>query len=318
MKKLFALTVLSMVFVGSNWCVGGELAVEARPGVPVAKVEFAEEMPFNFKVQYWRSDGTAKFTDAGFDPDVGPWKSEIEYPMDSDFVIFGAEYAFDIGNSRFSVDLNYGFSGDIEGTTRDWDWVSHDPKPLVYAETETEADSHFLNANLYYRLWEWGRRNSLDIFVGYHDQENSFTNSNARVLTPEYSTIPGTVAEYQMDFKGVRAGFRMDVALSPRFAVRGNFALIPYVDFDATGEWHLRDLSFRQSAEGYGVDLDVYLDFELLPHVDLLAGIKYLYLRATDGEEWGYAEGQPYGPSDVVDEVESDQFGATAGVLVKF
>jgi len=318
MRKLFVFGMLGMLLLAGRWCAGGEVAMEATPGIPVGKVEVAGEQPFRFKVQYWRSEGTAMFRNMGYDPDVGPWESELEYPMDGDFIVFGAEYAFKAGKSRFALDLNYGFSENIEGTTRDWDRVWYDPEPLVYAEADTDADSDFLTANFYYRLWGWPRRNSLDVFLGYHQQENSFSNSDVRLLTPVYFTAAGKVAEYEMDFKGVRAGLRMDVALSRRFAVRGNLAVIPYADFDATGNWLLRDLSFSQSADGYGFDFDLYLDFEIARNVDLLVGLKYLYLRATDGEEWGTAQGVPYGPSDVVDEVESDQFGGTAGVLLKF
>jgi len=319
MRKLFVYAVAGLVFIPGAWCVGAVAVEEVKPGVPVAaKLVVGEHQPFNFKVQYWRSGGTAMFRNIGFDVDVGPWESELEYPMDGDFVIFGAEYGFNAWGSRLSVDLNYGFSSNIDGTMRDWDWVRYDPEPLIYAETDTDAECDFLSANIYYRLWGWGPRNSLDVFAGYHSQENSFTNRNVRVLTPVYFTAAGNVAQYEMDFKGARAGVRMDVALSPRFTVRGNFAFIPYVDFDATGKWLLRDISFSQSADGYGFDFDLCLDFEVARNIDLTAGVKFLYLRATDGEESGYAQGQPYGPSDVVDEVESDQFGGTVGVLVKF
>jgi len=318
MTRVFALAVAATVLIIGSFRLGGEAAAQPAPGIPVAKVEFAQDLPFNFKVQYWRSDGTAMFRNVGFDPTVGPWESELEYPMDGNFIIFGAEYAFNIGGPRVSLDFNYGFSEDIDGTTKDWDWVAFDPEPLIYAESDTDADSYFLSANVYYRLWAWGPRNSLDVFIGYHGQENSFTNNNVRVLTPGYFTAAGKVAEYEMDFKGVRVGLRMDVALAPRFSLRGNLAFIPYADFDTEGKWLLRDISFSQSAEGYGVDFDLCLDFEIARNIDFIAGIKYLYLRATDGEESGLAQGLPYGPSEVVDEIESDQFGGTAGLLVKF
>lgn len=318
MKQLFALSIVALAFLSWNWCNSEEMVGEPLPGIPVTVVRVAEDFPFRFRAQYWRSDGTAMFRNLGIDPDVGPWESLLEYPMDGDFILFGAEYGFAALGSRVSVDLNYGFSQDIEGTTRDWDWVEFDPQPLIYAEADTEAESDFLSANVYYRLWGGGPRNSVDVFVGYHRQENSFTNSNVRVLIPEYFTVAGKVAEYEMDFRGVRAGVRMDVALSRRFNLRANFAAIPYADFDADGRWLLRDLSFSQSADAYGVDFDLYLDFEIARNVDLIAGIKYLYLRATNGQETGSSQGVTYGPSDVLDEVQSDQFGGTLGVLLKF
>ncbi len=317
MRKLYAIAVISVVFLGAGYSAE-EMVGEPVPGIPLTTFRVAEDFPFQFKVQYWRSDGTAMFRDLGLDPDVGPWESQLEYPMDGNFVVFGAEYGFASLGSRVGVDFNYGFSQDIDGTTRDWDWVRYDSEPLVYAEADTDAQSHFLNANVYYRLWGWGPRNSVDVFVGYHAQENSFTNNDVRLLIPEHFAVAGKVAEYEMDFKGVRAGVRMNAALSSRFTLRAMFAAIPCVDYAAEGKWLLRDLRFSQSADGYGVDFDLYLDFEVARNVNLLAGIKYLYLRATEGQESGYSQGMRYGPSDVLDEAESDQFGGTAGVLVKF
>ncbi len=318
MRRSSAFAVLAVLLVGAAVCPAEQPVVEAKPGIPVAVVEVVEGFPFQFKVQYWRSDGTAMFRDIGFDPQIGPWESRVEFPMDGNFIVFGAEYAFRALGSRISLDLNYGFSEDIEGTTKDWDWVWGDPEPLVYAESDTDGDSDFLTANVYYRLFGWGRRNSLDAFVGYQGQKNSFSNDNARVLTPEFASYAGKVAEYEMEFSGVRAGLRTEIALAPRFSIRANLAAIPYVELDANGKWFLRDIFFTQSADGYGVDFDLSLDFEVARNINLVAGLKYLFLNASDGEESGVAGGMPYGPFDVVDEVESEQFGATGGVLVKF
>jgi len=318
MRVLFAFTVLAIVAVATNWCGGGEPAVEAKPGIPIVTIIPVEEPPFKIKAQYWRSDGTAMFRDIGFDPAIGTWESELEYPLDGNYFIFGAEYSFLAGRSRFAVDLNYGFSEDIDGTTKDWDWVSWDPEPLIFAESDTDANSDFFNANVYYRLWGWGPRNSVDVFVGYHNQEHSFTNRNVRILTPEFFTASGKVAEYEMKFNGVRAGLRMEMALAQRLSILANVAFIPYLDVDTDGRWVLRDISFSQSADGYGVDFDLLLEVEITQNVSLIGGFKYMCLRATDGEESGFAQGIPYGPFDVVDEIESDQFGGTAGVLVRF
>lgn len=320
MKKLFCLAGLGIVLAAAPPCVcaaRGEVALEAKPGIAVAEIE-PVEFPFNFRVQYWHSDGTAMFRNAGFDPDFGPWESQLEYPMDGDFMLFGAEYAFRALGSRVSVDLNYGFSENIGGTTRDWDWGWYEPEPLIYAETDTDGDSDFVTGNVYYRLWEWGRRNSIDAFLGYHGQENSFTNCDVRVLVPEYFTAPGKVAEYEMDFDGVRAGLRTNAAVAPRLSLRGNLGFIPYASFDASGKWLLRDLYISQSGDGWGVDFDVYLDFEVTRNIALFAGLKYLYLCATHGEESVISEGVPYGPYDVLDKAKSDQFGGSAGVTAKF
>jgi len=317
MRVICAFTVLA-VLVAASVCSGEGPAIEAKPGIPVAVFEVVEDVPFQFRAQYWRSDGTATFRDVAFDPEIGSWKSEVEFPMDGDFIVFGAEYAFNALGSRVSFDLNYGFSDDIDGTTKDWDRVWGDPQPLVYAESDTDGDSDFLTANAYYRLFGWGQRNFLDAFVGYHRQENSFANDNVRVLTPEFASYAGKVAEYEMEFSGVRAGVRTEFALAPRFSVRATLAAIPYVDLDADGKWFLRDILFSQSADGYGLDFELYLDFEVARNINLVAGLKYMFLNASDGKESGIAAGTPYGPFGVVDEVESEQFGGTGGVLLKF
>ncbi len=319
MKSWFVLVVSVILSAATIEPLCEEPAPQPTPGIPVAVVQRVAELPFKVKAQYWRSDGSAMFRDVGFDPMVGLWESELEFPMEGDFVIFGAEYSFLAERvGRFAVDLNYGFSEDLEGTTKDWDWVWDDPEPLVYAESDTDGDSDFLTTNVYYRLMGWGPKNSVDVFVGYHNQENSFTNTNGRVLTPVYFAAAGKVAEYEMKINGVRAGLRMELALWPRFSIEGNLAFIPFADFEAEGKWLFRDLSFSQSADGYGVDFDLLLDFEVTKNIDIVAGLKYLFLRATDGEESGVSEGIPYGPFGIVDEMESDQFGGTAGILVKF
>ncbi len=318
MRVVVALTVMGIAAVTATSCFGEEPAFEAEPGIPVMAIEPAGQLPFKIKAQYWRSDGNAMFRDVGYDPAVGSWESELEYPLDSNYFILGAEYSFLAGRSRFAVDLNYGFSEDIDGTTGDWDWVWWDPEPLIYAESDTDGDSDFFNANVYYRLWGWGKKDSVDLFVGYHNQQHSFTNYNARILIPEYYTTTGKAAEYEMEFNGVRAGIRMEVALSKRLSLLANAAFIPYADVDTNGRWLYRDLSFSQSADGYGVDFDLLLDFEITPNVSVIGGLKYMLLRATDGEESGAQGGIPYGPFEIVDEIESDQFGGTAGVLVRF
>jgi hypothetical protein len=318
MRVVLALTVMAVVAVAAKWCVGEEPAVEPKPGIPVVAIEPVEQLPFKIKAQYWRSDATAMFRDIGFDPAVGEWESEVEYPLDANYFIFGAEYSFLVGRSRFAVDLNYGFSENTDGTTKDWDWVWWDPEPLVYAESDTDADSNFFSANVYYRLWGWGPKNSVDVFVGYHNQQHSFTNHNAQILVPEFYTAQGKVAEYEMEFNGVRAGMRMEIAIARRLSLLANAAFIPYADVDTHGRWIRRDISFSQSADGYGVDFDLLLELEISRNVSVIGGIKYMFLRATDGEESGVQGGIPYGPFGVVDEIESDQFGGTAGVLVRF
>jgi hypothetical protein len=318
MRVLFALAAVVAAVVSLNAAMGEEPVIEAQPGVAVVAVEPAEQLPFKVKAQYWRSDGNASFKDIGFDPAFGPWESEVEYPLDGNYYLFGAEYSFLAGRSRFAVDVNYGFSEDIDGTTKDWDWLWSDPEPLVFAETDADADSDLFNANVYYRLWGWGPRNSVDVFVGYHNQKHSFTNSNARILIPDLFSASGKVAEYEMEFNGVRAGLRTEMAISPRFSVMANLAFLPFVDVDTNGKWLLRDLTFSQNADGYGVDFDLLLEFMITRNVSLVGGLKYVFLRATEGEESGSEAGVPYGPFDVVDEIESDQFGGTAGVNVRF
>ena len=91
MRVLFAFTVLAIVAVVATWCLGEEPAVEAKPGIPIVTIIPVEEPPLKIKAQYWRSDGTAMFRDIGFDPAIGPWESELEYPLDGNYFIFGAE-----------------------------------------------------------------------------------------------------------------------------------------------------------------------------------------------------------------------------------
>lgn len=317
--RVFCATILAVMMVlALNRSIGQEPVIEGQPRVAVAAVEPAMVLPFKVKAQYWRSDGHASFRDIGLDPAVGPWEAEVEYPLDGDYFLLGAEYSFLAGRSRFAVDVNYAFSQDIDGTTRDYDWLWSDPLPLVYAETDTDADSDLFNANVYYRLWAWGPRNSVDLFFGYQNQQHSFTNNNVRILIPEIYSVSGRVAEYDMEFNGVRAGLRMEMAIAPKFSVMANLAFLPYVDVDTDGKWLLRDLTFSQSADGYGLDFDLLLEFEIMRNVSLVGGVKYVFLRATDGEESGMEAGIPYGPFGVVDEIESDQFGGTAGVLVRF
>lgn len=318
MRVLCVTVLVVMMVLALNQSIGQELVIEGQPRVAVMPVEPLEVLPFKVKAQYLRSEGHASFRDIGFDPVVGSWEAEVEYPLDGDYFLFGAEYSFLAGGSRFAVDINYGFSQNIDGTTTDYDWVWSDPRPLVYAETDTDADSDLFNANVYYRLWGWGPRNSVDLFVGYQNQQHSFTNNNVRILIPDIYSASGRVAEYDMEFNGVRAGLRMEMAIAPKFSVMANLAFLPYVDVDTEGKWLLRDLTFSQSADGYGVDFDLLLEFEIMRNVSLVGGVKYVFLRATDGEESGTEAGIPYGPFSVVDEIESDQFGGTAGVLVRF
>ena len=100
------------------------------------------EAGLNVGIKYWPSTGDAGFGISGTDPDLGPWNSVIEYPMDGNFLIFSAQYCFVTLLPKLSIDLNYGFSSDIDGTTKDIDHLlAISASPYIYSETDTDADS---------------------------------------------------------------------------------------------------------------------------------------------------------------------------------
>jgi hypothetical protein len=104
---------------------------------------------------------------------------------------------------------------------------------------------------------------------------------------------PGVlVISNKVTWRALRVGFNGELALGSRARLSTDLAFVPYAEVRNEDSHHLRtsptDLgpvpNIILEGEGWGVQLDAELRYEILRRTDLGVGFRYWYMEASDGE----------------------------------
>ncbi len=264
--------------------------------------------------------GDGGFTISGIDTDLGPFTSVLEFPMDGTYFVL--EAGVDEIGAGFGAHLRYGSSASLDGTTVDTDFawqISSDE--YIKSFSSTEGENVFLTLDVSYRLSERaGTR--LDVFAGYYMQDASFQVSDVNTViqngVPVDFFAGGLAATYDLEFRGVRAGVRGEMALGGSSFISATAAVLPYVKADGFGQWILRHKGLDHDAVGWGLDLAVRYEYAISSSVRLWGGVGYTHLEGNDGTDRQFVfGGRPIGTGRL-DTIESEHGFIMIGGELRF
>lgn len=252
--------------------------------------------------------GDGGFTISGVDAELGRFTSVLEFPMDGTYFVL--EAGIDEIGAGFGAHLRYGSSATLDGTTIDTDFAWEiTSSEFIKSFSSTEGENVFLTLDVSYRLSERaGTR--LDVFAGYHMQDASFQVSDVNTVilngAPADFFNGGLAATYDLEFRGLRAGVRVEMALGASSFISGYAAVLPYVKAEGFGQWILRHKGLDHDAVGWGLDLAVRYEHAISSSVRLWGGVGYTHLEGNDGTDRQFLfGGEPIG-TGWLDTIESE------------
>ncbi len=302
MRKRVASIILAVavsMVLGSACCFGAEVA---SPSV--------QWRGFTVDGSIWGSGGSTGF-ETGEEGEAVV--SKLEFPMNGVLAELRGSYAFPIAKQRISVRGRYARSLVAEGTSKDTDYYP-DGNIWNYSESDSEADVQQWDFDLVY-LHTFKKRISVGAFIGYGSEEADYSDSNLVNLRPDYYTVDGDNATYDVTFTSPRVGLIVRWQIIQRLSVEGEVAGLPLVKAEADALWMLRNYPFHQEAEGFGVTGRLRAFYQFTGHFGMFAGFRGTYLDASsDGTMSGTLDGYSYSDEPILREITSSYGGFEVGV----
>jgi hypothetical protein len=246
-------------------------------------------------IRYWLSTGENKHSHnaQGLFPSTGNPTSVLTYQnLDANVVeLFGRE----IFARDWFLKGNLGWGRINTGSFRDEDFFAGQVK---FSDTTSSVPSGWLaygsiDVGRQWVLREGGVR--LGVFAGY-SQWSEYVDAYGATDTIDGSDNIGRdvkVISNKVIWKALRVGFAGEVGIGSRTWLSLDLAAIPYAKVRNEDSHHLRtdpdDLGpvpniIIEGRRGYGVQADAELRYEIFRRTELGLGVRYWYLRSTDGE----------------------------------
>ncbi len=288
-----------------------------------------------------RSDNRAGNTPAGT---RGKIESELDFDnIDSPIWIItgGAAIGPDFS---FEVLLGTGSIGNGHGTDTDR-FLADSGGGLEFSQSKNDIDGNVKlgELNFYFNNHRFSGKHDgpWGAVLGYTHYEDQLHMTNAvqtvsetfdgTVFPPKGPFPPGLVLNSNFDFSwdALKVGVLFQPSLTEQLSFIGTLSVYPFVEYKGDGFWNLRAGSGRNdfrsqppnftqtSSTGYGYDVSVGLAYAVLENLELSAGYRIFYLRATNGTDTTFFAD---GTSDVsnLDWATVTRQGVYAGVLYKF
>jgi hypothetical protein len=245
-----------------------------------------------------------------------PKVSKLEYPMNGIMLELRGAYAFPILKQRLSVRGRLAQSAYVGGTSKDTDYNT-DGSTWNYSESDSEASVLHLEGDIVFL--QPFKQFSVGGFIGYGSERSDYEDSDLVNTWPEYYTVGGVNATYDVTFSSVRLGLLGRWQIIKRLAIEGEIAGLPYVRAEADAVWKLRNYPFSQEATGYGVAGKVRVVYSFTDNFGVYAGFRGTYLMANhDGTMSGTLDGVSYSNERLLREITSEYFGGELGVRTTF
>lgn len=199
-------------------------------------------------------------------------RSELDFEMDGLYFIgMGVRYQFlqneDAWN-RLSIALEGYTAGDLDGSVKDYDYLSSSNDILIYSSSDGEGETNQFDVNLGWQLGSTPSGNAkVGLLFGYYYQSYDIDIINVNTLIWNYQSINdvalGHASEYQTRFTGNYLGVDGSLSLfNDKLKFSGSLKFLPNLRGDAEGKWQARALEFEQSAEGEGFIIDAGVTFK--------------------------------------------------------
>lgn len=285
--------------------------------VPVSSFSSEDSFKyFNLNVGSWIiRNGDASFQTSWSTGGLGTGYSKLEWGgLDSYAYMVGAKlkpYFYFL-----TLDLQYA-GGDIRnGGNTDTDWVGG-YTAFSISKSDTDGDVKYWSIDLDILLYpylgkpeSWGRgekklayRNRFEVILGYFHYEYNLTDTKGIQIVDTISgysgpfSVPGVNATYDFEWKGYKTGLRyvLNAAEKPSDSLHAKGLKIEYshlweIDFNGEGYWNLRDLRFKQEADG-GTGDEWVLSFFYNPLKNLQVQFGHRWLTVTAENGYDYRNG---------------------------
>jgi hypothetical protein len=272
-------------------------------------------------VRYWLSSGKVKrgHNAQGFAPAAGNPTSVLTYDnVDAHVLELHAKKALANG---FYLRGNLGVGRGGHGTLTDEDFLSGQ---LKFSESTSSVRGSRLTygtVDVGRDLWAFGEgRATVGLFAGYvhwNERADAYGASfpvNLLGFSPISSSVP--VISNEATWRALRIGVNARLRVRERMRLTADFAFVPYADLKDEDSHFLRtaasDLgatpNIRMKGRGAGFQSDLELRHPLSEGWDVGVGIRYWWLRSSNGSRAAAGLSLP------LTEFESKRFGLTASI----
>lgn len=241
---------------------------------------------------------------------------------------------------RLFIGARYGSSHFKRTNTTDLQWSPPRTDVWWQSSSRLKAKTEIADANIYYRIFDLssatpedseGKKEVLDllritngkllvdILTGYQWQKGRYERTDRTDTTENW--IRGSVpiddedSFYKIYYYGPRLGFRV-TGSAGKFITRLSFAYA-WLITRAYGNWNLATANFDQRGyNGYGLDFNAELDYQLTEHLLFGAGFNYLFYRQHKLKESMSQPGNDYDGLSIIRNANATIYGPS--VVLKY
>jgi len=257
--------------------VGGGRAVEVSGGVGVGGGFRYDDFDWN-------------------EGETGIWRSELTW---DDVLI--AEMSVEGGllldvdeGSGPCIGGTYRYGSIQDGETTDTDWLGGVRFNRSEGDVEGDVSDAAVDVGYLFVLTEPGAElpSSMKARLGYAYSEQNFDEENLRNTFPITYSVSGPISSYDAEWSGPYVGMHFRAHVTEAIALTGTLEL-HIAEYEGVADWTLRDdfahpVSFRHSADGYGIVAGVGATWRLVDVLSLGLGLDYQNWRCEDGNSRTY------------------------------
>jgi len=301
------------VLVAVFWAAAFSAAHAQEDLAPAARGELG--------VRYWLSTGETKRSHnaQGLDPTLGNPTSVLLYEnLDANVLELFWRQSF---RDNWFLKAQLGIGHINRGSFDDEDFLAGQVKFSDTTSSVPQGNIGYGSLDVGYR-WELRPgRASVGVFAGYGEWTEQV---DAFGATDHLGFIGGdisrdtAVVSNKIVWRALRVGFAGDFVLGRKTRLAVDVAAIPYAEYTNEDSHYLRpDLgpvpNIILEGRGVGVQADAELRYEIARRTELAAGVRYWYMKSTDGHR--QLPNIPGFPEVPVAELYSMRAGVTLSLL---
>jgi hypothetical protein len=265
--------------------------------------------------------------------------SKLTYPLRGGMSFIGAEGKM---TPRLSLGGRYATSNFSNKTSKDEDWNfwgDHNGVPTFIdyqiTEQDTENEAFFWNADIYYRLLNWEKKDieenladyfvldklNLDAFTGYQYYRGRHTmvdpiTEYRRLIGSQWWYVPtvplyeGLNSWYRVTYQGPRVGLRLGGSYAEKISSSLSLSYA-FLKTEADGYWNLRDFRWHHEGKGYGsaINVDFETKYFITSNWYLGGGLNYMWQKQKDLLYSGTQPGSSFTDLDIARDTQMSLLG---------
>lgn len=306
---------IHLVKIGLNYRFGAGPSSERPADDAPAAAPFAPGWEFETGARYWYSSGsyrnangspTALVSQLTYD-NMTAHSGELFARVDAPFGLFVKGF---IGGGAITggqmYDEDWGLSSALAAV----------PTGYEITQSDIVGSLAYLTGDVGYNLMR-GRDHKVGVFVGYNIYQatmntmgcNQLVAPSSGVCSPAAAPTQNLVS--QMDtWQSIRLGVSAEARLWERFKLGGDFAFLPYVNYNGLDAHRARNLNFPWSGTGNGVQAELLASYDVTSAFTVGVGGRYWAM-------WTNIAAQADLPTNVIN-ASMDRYGVFVQASYKF